>query len=142
MSLAYFAKGLPVLYLTYGLMFGLGSSLNTIPGQASTAEHFVKKRSTSIGVILLGTGVGTLVWPILIEYLLEEYLYQGTFLICGAISFNLLVAASLFRNFKKRPPLDSCVAETSNNVETSASASKPPSCFARIQNSIKNSWRV
>ncbi|XP_014666855.1 PREDICTED: monocarboxylate transporter 12-like [Priapulus caudatus] len=140
MSLTYFAKGLPLLYLTYGLMFGLGSSLEMIPSQASTAEHFLKRRSMSIGIILLGTGVGTLVWPILIEYLLEEYLYQGTFLICGAISFNLLVAASLFRNFKKRPPSDSHTKETYNNVEMSpTSASEPQSCFARMRNSIKNS---
>ncbi|XP_014663425.1 PREDICTED: monocarboxylate transporter 12-like, partial [Priapulus caudatus] len=139
MSLSYFATGLPLLYLTYGLMFGLGSALIMIPSQSSVADHFDKKRSVAIGIVLLGTGVGTLVWPILIGYLLEEFLYQRTFLICGAITFNLMVAGSLFRNFKKRPPLDSTFKSSDNNVEMTTPATTPRTWFARMRDSIKNS---
>ncbi|XP_014666859.1 PREDICTED: monocarboxylate transporter 12-like [Priapulus caudatus] len=142
MSLSYFATGLPFLYVTYGLMFGLGSSLVVIPSMSSTAEHFDRKSSIALGFCLLGTGVGTFIWPLILEYLLEEFSYQEAFLICGAITFNLLVAAGLFRNLNPKTSLDSSDVEIKiSDVEISKGAvtqAVPGTVTKKPRNSILN----
>lgn len=50
-----------------------------------------------MGLASAGVGFGTFVFPPLVEWLFQEYGFQGAFLILGAVAVNLCIAAALYR---------------------------------------------
>jgi len=50
-----------------------------------------------IGVAAAGSGIGGFVFPPLVNFLLKTYSWRGTFIILGAIMFNIVICGSLFR---------------------------------------------
>ena len=58
---------------------------------------FEKKRAFATGVAVCGTGLGTFLFPPIIEYLLQKYNWQGSNLIISALILNCAVCGMLFR---------------------------------------------
>jgi len=50
-----------------------------------------------LGVATAGSGIGGFVFPPLVNFLLSTYSWRGTFLILGAIMFNIVICGLLFR---------------------------------------------
>jgi MFS family permease len=46
------------LYLTQGVLFGVGASLAYYPAIAVPSQYFVKHRGLAIGIAVSGTGLG------------------------------------------------------------------------------------
>lgn len=51
-------------------------------------SYFRAKRGRAVGVSMAGTGVGQMLMPHLVRYLLDSYGFRGTALILGALAFN------------------------------------------------------
>ncbi|SCU87716.1 LAFA_0E08394g1_1 [Lachancea sp. 'fantastica'] len=62
--LASFATKLWQLYLTQGVLFGLGIAFVFVPATTILPGWFLKKRSTAFGLSLLGTGAGGVIYSI------------------------------------------------------------------------------
>lgn len=71
------------LYCTF--IIGIGISGNDIVLLSTAARWFVKKRGTITGLIKVGTGVGMLIMPLFINWLITGYGRRTTFLILGVI---------------------------------------------------------
>ncbi len=67
------APNLPVLFLTYGLMFGIGSSMVNFSGVLILPNFFKYRRGLAFGISLSGHGIGALPMGYLTEYLIEEF---------------------------------------------------------------------
>ncbi|KAG0043538.1 hypothetical protein BGZ83_011289 [Gryganskiella cystojenkinii] len=70
--LASFARHLWILYLTQGVMFGIGASLAYYPAIAAPSHYFSKKRGLATGLAVSGVGVGGLVLAPLTHSLIDN----------------------------------------------------------------------
>ncbi len=83
------------LYLFYGVAVGIGNS-GDIPALATLARWFVKKRGMVTGITKAGAGLGMVILPLLVNWLISSYGWRNAYVVLGIISMVGLVAAALF----------------------------------------------
>ncbi|XP_039303273.1 monocarboxylate transporter 1 isoform X2 [Solenopsis invicta] len=109
MMLSYFANSVTYLYVSYGLMVGIGAGLSFPPTVYIVTQYFVKLRGVANGLCISGSAIGTIVLPPFLQYLLDCFGYRGAVLIMGAITLNTLVCGLLYHPVEqhmKIVPLD------------------------------------
>lgn len=100
--LASFAQpGLFILYLTYGLMAGVGIGLGYIVPVATLIKWFPDKRGFITGIAVAGFGAGALLTAPIAKYLVDAVGLFQTFAILGILYFVMVVGSALFM---KNPP--------------------------------------
>jgi MFS transporter, OFA family, oxalate/formate antiporter len=100
--LASFAtESLTLLYLTYGLLAGVGIGLGYIVPIATLVKWFPDKRGFITGVAVAGFGAGALVTAPIARYLVGSVGLFPTFAILGVIYLVMVIGAALFL---KNPP--------------------------------------
>ena len=86
------------LYLSVGLLLGLGSGLMWTPVAAMAARWFVARRGIALSLIQAGAGVGTVVGPPIATYITYRFDWRSAFLILGLImTFLTLVCGQFLR---------------------------------------------
>ncbi|KAF9164094.1 hypothetical protein DFQ26_001835 [Actinomortierella ambigua] len=93
--LASFTHAIWQLYLTQGIMFGIGASLVYYPAIGAPSHWFSTKCGMAIGIAVSGTGIGGLVGAPAAQALLDNVGYRWTLRIlagatlvaCGSASF-------------------------------------------------------
>ncbi|APW36477.1 MFS transporter [Rhodoferax koreense] len=78
LALASLATSLPALMALFCAFVGLGVGLVYIPAITVVQRWFVRQRSRASGLALAGTGLGTLVGPVLAGALLQHYDWRAT----------------------------------------------------------------
>ncbi|KZT66437.1 MFS general substrate transporter [Daedalea quercina L-15889] len=73
------------LILAQGVAMGLGSGFLLVPAQSVQAHHWRKRRSMAMGIVATGAGAGGLIYPILLNRLIN-----------GSVGFAWGVRASAF----------------------------------------------
>ncbi|KYN28918.1 Monocarboxylate transporter 12 [Trachymyrmex cornetzi] len=109
MMLSYFANSVTYLYISYGLMVGIGAGLSFPPTVYIVTQYFEKLRGMATGLCISGSAIGTIVLPPLLQHLLDRFGYRGAVLIMGAITLNTLVCGLLYHPVEqhmKIVPLD------------------------------------
>jgi len=100
--LASFAESnLWILYLTYGLMAGIGIGLGYIVPIATLVKWFPDKRGFITGIAVAGFGAGALVTAPIAKQLVSGVGLFPTFSILGVIYLVMVVGAAFFM---KNPP--------------------------------------
>jgi MFS transporter, OFA family, oxalate/formate antiporter len=100
--LASFAENsLWVLYLSYGLMAGIGIGLGYIVPVATLIKWFPDKRGFITGIAVAGFGAGALVTAPIAKQLISGVGLFSTFAILGVLYFIMVVGAGLLM---KNPP--------------------------------------
>jgi len=100
--LASFATdNLTVLYLTYGLLAGVGIGLGYIVPVATLIKWFPDKRGFITGVAVAGFGAGALVTGPVAKILIDSLGLFPTFAVLGVIYLVLVIGAALFM---RNPP--------------------------------------
>ncbi|XP_012279758.1 uncharacterized protein LOC105699394 [Orussus abietinus] len=95
-----FATSFVHFIIVYGIMASLGMSLVVSSFSLALNSYFKEKRGRAMGLAMTITGIGPIVMPQLISFLISIYDVQGTVLILGAISLHCLVGASLLQPVK------------------------------------------
>ncbi|HXR64526.1 MAG TPA: OFA family MFS transporter [Ktedonobacteraceae bacterium] len=91
-----------LLYLTYGIIGGIGLGLGYIVALAMLIKWFPDRRGFITGLAVAGFGGGAaLTGPIAANYLLPPYGLNTTFIILGIIYLIIVVGAAQF--FRKAP---------------------------------------
>ena len=70
------AQNLSTVYLSYGLLVGLGIAFVYTPSIASVQPWFSKRRGLASGIASSGVGAGTLILPVVVSYLLTEVTWR------------------------------------------------------------------
>lgn len=86
-----------VLYLTYGVMYGLGASLAYTPSLAILGHYFKKYLGLVNGIVTAGSSIFTTLIPFLIEYLLRHLGLEGTLRSLAALTAIIMACAILFK---------------------------------------------
>ncbi|XP_055998590.1 monocarboxylate transporter 12-like isoform X4 [Ostrea edulis] len=87
--------------LTYGALTGVGFGLVYSPCFTVVNFYFKRRRALAIGIVLFGTGVGSVLFPFLYKMLLDLYGLQGAVIVISALSLNICVCAALIRQPKQ-----------------------------------------
>ena len=95
LALAALAQNAVTLFLGYGLLVGLGVGLANVPGIAAVQRWFMTKRALAAGLAAAGMGVGTLLVPILKDFLAAFGDWRSAFLCCAALAALLGLIAAL-----------------------------------------------
>lgn len=96
-TLSYFAESVIHLYITYGVLGGIGFCMIYVPSVITVGYYFEKWRALATGISLCGSGVGTFIFAPLSSYLIETAGWKGALLIQAGIILSCAVFGSLFR---------------------------------------------
>lgn len=102
------------MYLFYGLIAGIGLSGMDVIVLSTVARWFEKKRGTMSGFIKTGTGVGMVIIPIFVTWLITTYGWRTGFAVLGVLIlvFIVLLAQFLVRDPAKKGQWPDNEAET------------------------------
>lgn len=89
------------LFLAQGLLLGIGIAFIVLPGFTTPAQHFSKSRGMALGIVVSGSSLGGVIWPIALHNLLTEVGFGWAVRIAAFIQLPLLVIGCVF----VRPPL-------------------------------------
>jgi MFS family permease len=92
---ASFARSIGELYVTQGVMVGLGVGFAYIPCIAIISQWFEKKRSLANGISAAGSGIGGLVYSFLTEAVISRMSVVWDLRLTAIISGIVLMLASL-----------------------------------------------
>ncbi|KAF6715897.1 Monocarboxylate transporter 13 [Oryzias melastigma] len=90
------------LYLTMGLISGLGWGLIFTPMIATVIANFTHRRTLAIGLGFSSIGLSSFAFNPLFQLLVETYAWRGALLILGGMSLNIVPCGALIRP-KPRP---------------------------------------
>ncbi len=93
------AQSLTTVYLSYGLLVGLGIALVYTPSIACVQPWFNKRRGLASGIASSGVGAGTLILPVFVSYLLIEINWREALqmMSAGVLLFGLSAGFLLMR---------------------------------------------
>ncbi|XP_043064817.1 monocarboxylate transporter 13 [Drosophila ficusphila] len=96
MILSFWASSIEYLYISYGVLVGIGAGLSFPPTVYIVTSYFAKLRGLANGLCISGSALGSIILPPLLRWLLETYGYHGSCLIMGGITLNVFVAALFY----------------------------------------------
>ncbi|EMD39496.1 hypothetical protein CERSUDRAFT_111804 [Gelatoporia subvermispora B] len=107
--LSIMATSLSTQYYQYvlgqGVLFGLGVGMLFYPPLAAISTHFCKLRATALGIAFAGSGVGGVVYPIMLDRLFVQVGFDWAVRISGFIALVLCsVACATVSNRLPRVP--------------------------------------
>lgn len=99
-----FCHNIQLLYLTYGVMFGLGAALAYTPTIAIMGHYFKRYLGVASGFATCGSSLFTVILPPVLTWLLKEYGLPGTFLIMGISSAGVIICSLVYKPLRPPPP--------------------------------------
>ena len=81
--------------LSQGLCSGTGASMIFYPAMSCVITWFFKKRAFAMGIVAAGSGLGGIIFPIMVERLSSEVGYGWTMRICAFLILALTVIVNL-----------------------------------------------
>ena len=86
------AKNILVLYLTYSVLYGLGTSCVFSASLNIVSKYFKKKRSMATGIVTCGQGGGVLILGPLLQTMVDGLGWQTTYRIMAGVVFFLCLS--------------------------------------------------
>lgn len=83
------------LFLTQGFLFGVGIAFVVLPAMTTISYYFSASRGLAMGIIISGSSVGGVIWPIALHRLLSQISFGWTIRITAFIMMPLLGIACL-----------------------------------------------
>ncbi|XP_056116968.1 monocarboxylate transporter 5 [Rhinichthys klamathensis goyatoka] len=116
-----FATSVIYLYISMGLVVGLGFALLYQATSVVTVTYFRKRLATAYSIGRSGMGLTFALAPFT-QLLLDQYAWQGALLILGGLMLNLVASGMLLRPINVRPP----ALHMSNSTLHQAGSEKDP----------------
>ncbi|XP_053495985.1 monocarboxylate transporter 6 [Ictalurus furcatus] len=97
-----FTHSIIELYITAGVITGLGFCFSFQPAVTILGHYFVRRRAFANGMSSTGTALGLCLLPFLGHYLHSELGWRGSFLVLGAVLLNCCVCGAVMRPLVSR----------------------------------------
>lgn len=92
-----YAPTLKIMYLSFGMTWGLGTSFCYFPTLITLVPYFNKKLALVNGIVLSGSGVGTLTLSPFIQWFAKLYGVKNMFYMLGALHSLVFLAGFIYR---------------------------------------------
>ncbi|RFU63087.1 OFA family MFS transporter [Bacillus sp. V59.32b] len=102
-GLAVSLGNLPLLYLTYGVLGGIGLGVGYIAPVSTLVKWFPDRRGLATGLAIMGFGFAAAIASPIMDTLIKSVGTANTFYILGASYFVIMTLSSLYL---ERPPVD------------------------------------
>lgn len=96
--LSSYAQSIVVVFITFGVIAGLGLGLCYVTAVVSIAFWFDKKRNLAVGLGACGSGIGTFVYAPLTTFLIEEFGWRGTTLLLAGTFLHMCICGAVMRD--------------------------------------------
>ncbi|XP_061592255.1 monocarboxylate transporter 5 [Cololabis saira] len=117
--LSIFATNVVFLYISMGVVVGMGFALLYQAFSVVTALYFRKRLATAYAIGRSGMGLTFALAPFT-QLLLDKYAWQGAMLILGGLMLNLVASGMLLRPIYVKPPASHT---TSSSIQKSPAVS-------------------
>ncbi|XP_020309911.1 monocarboxylate transporter 6 [Oncorhynchus kisutch] len=97
MAASSFTHTITELYVTAGVITGLGFCFSFQPAVTILGHYFVRRRAFANAMSSTGTALGLCTLPLLGNYLHTELGWRGSFLVLGAVLLNCCVCGAVMR---------------------------------------------
>uniref|UniRef100_A0AAQ5Y3G5 Major facilitator superfamily (MFS) profile domain-containing protein n=1 Tax=Amphiprion ocellaris TaxID=80972 RepID=A0AAQ5Y3G5_AMPOC len=114
-----FASSVVFLYISMGVIVGMGFALLYQSFSVVTALYFRKRLATAYAIGRSGMGLTFALAPFT-QLLLDQYAWQGAMLILGGLMLNLVASGMLLRPINVKPPISN---PTSSPIQKSPAVS-------------------
>lgn len=88
-------------YLFYGTLISMGMSGGFVPLTSTVARWFARRKGMMTGITVSGLGMGTLIMPPIVNWLISLYGWRTSYIVIGIASLVLITLAA---QFLKRNP--------------------------------------
>lgn len=92
-----FADSIEFLMVFQGVLGGFGFGLIYLPAVVCVGYYFESKRALATGIAVCGSGIGTMIFPPLVNYLITEYTWKGANLFIAGMILNCCWFGALMR---------------------------------------------
>jgi len=82
------------VYLFMSLLVGIGVSGTDVVLLSTTTRWFIKYRGMMVGIVKVGTGVGMLIMPLLLTYLISSFGWRTAYVTIGIVCLVVYVLGS------------------------------------------------
>ncbi|KAF3481034.1 uncharacterized protein GIQ15_03793 [Arthroderma uncinatum] len=82
------------IFLAQGILFGIADAMVFYPAISAINMWFDKKRGIALGIVVSGSSIGDVIWPILIQYLLGSVGFAWAVRIVGFICLGLMIVST------------------------------------------------
>lgn len=100
-GLAIQIQSLPMLYVSYGLIGGIGLGSGYVTPVSTMVRWFPDRRGLATGLAIMGFGFASLVTSPIAQFLMGKVGISNTFYILGALYFTVMFIAS---RYLEKPP--------------------------------------
>ncbi|XP_016146357.1 monocarboxylate transporter 6 [Sinocyclocheilus grahami] len=114
MAASSFAQTLVELYITAGIITGMGLSLSFQPSITMVGHYFVRRRVFANALSSTGTALGLSTLPLLANYLLSSFGWRGSFLVLGGVLLNCCVCGAIMRPLGAKPQMEARTGQMNN----------------------------
>ncbi|RWS25666.1 monocarboxylate transporter 12-like protein [Leptotrombidium deliense] len=96
-SICFFASDVYFIIVFLGIIQGIGIGFSVLLLPVIISEYFDKERAMACGISYSGAAIGSFIFPLLTEWLLEQFGLQGTLLLLGGITCHAFIGVLLLR---------------------------------------------
>uniref|UniRef100_A0A182XZ65 Major facilitator superfamily (MFS) profile domain-containing protein n=1 Tax=Anopheles stephensi TaxID=30069 RepID=A0A182XZ65_ANOST len=129
LTLCSYSTKLWQIVLSYSVTFGFGLGLIQSSTFVALNSFFRLRKGRAVGFALAGTGVGQILMPLLVQFLLSNFNFRDATLIIGGLAFNGPVEWHMTESFtedgRESQPL---LAPDKPTKQANGTACRKPSC--------------
>ncbi|KAH1491333.1 hypothetical protein LV164_002272 [Aspergillus fumigatus] len=103
LGLSSFSTSVTHLIMSQGVAYGIGGCLAYTPSILFLSDWFVEKKGLAFGIVWSGSGLTGILFPLILQTLLNQYGWQTTLRTCSLALF--LLAAPFMTFHKPRVPI-------------------------------------
>ena len=111
LGLSSLAKTIFTLYLTFSVLYGLGSSCVLSASLNIISKYFKKRRSMATGIVTCGQGGGVLILGPLLQTMVDAFGWQTTYQIMAGVVLSLCLSGLTYS-----PNVENEDADNADNV--------------------------
>ncbi|XP_035732597.1 monocarboxylate transporter 3-like [Vespa mandarinia] len=98
--LSYFSASIEFLYVSYGVLGGIGVGLIYVPAVITTGFYFERWRALATGIAVCGSGIGAFLLAPISDLLIKSYGWRGALLFQAGMLLNCAIFGAMFRPLK------------------------------------------
>jgi MFS family permease len=134
------------LYITFGLMIGIGVGTSYSPTASTVSRWFAEKKGVAVGIVVSGLGLGTLIYSPLAKLFISLWNWRIAFILLAIFIWAVyFTAAFVIRRDPKDlglQPYGTASAGRSNKKDTKDSKGNPSSPSAALEISMRDALKM
>ncbi|XP_062616889.1 monocarboxylate transporter 13-like [Saccostrea cucullata] len=138
LSVLPFTPNIPYLISFFGVITGIGYCLLYLPSHTMSGLWFEKNRGLATGIVTSGSSLGGVVFPHLIEFLIEMFGWRGSFYILAAVNLQTVLLAGLMRESPIQRSWKKLRTKNIDNINDLTDSTKTIYTIAEIDREINN----